>query len=268
MRILGLDTATRATAVALVDTEDPAAAVEARDDPPAGARPRHTARLLELAQSVLDSAGLRYGDVDRLAVGIGPGTFTGLRIGIATALGLAEARGIETVPVSTLHSLAAAAAPAARAEGLTDVVAVLDARRGEVFAAAWSVASAEDPRGRPWLAPAALAPDALASTLSGRAPAPDSPHDPPQDARRDRDRDPGSGGGRPILAIGDGAIAFREALAPSGCRVPEELSEHHRVSAIAHCRLAAGLDPVPPQAVRPEYLRLPDAEISLRAARR
>jgi tRNA threonylcarbamoyladenosine biosynthesis protein TsaB len=242
MRVLGLDTATRATSVALLDTERPEAAVERRDDPPARARPRHTTRLLELCQAVLDEAGLGYGDVDRLAVGVGPGTFTGLRIGIATALGLAQARGLAVVPVSTLHALAAAAAPDARAQGLADVVAVLDARRGEAFAAAWSADRAADPDAPPWLAPAALAPAGLTGALAGR--------------------------GHGLLAVGDGAIAFQEALAPSGCRVPEELSERHRVSAITHCRLAAGSDPVPPQAVRPEYLRLPDAEISLRAAQR
>jgi tRNA threonylcarbamoyladenosine biosynthesis protein TsaB len=242
MRILGLDTATRATAVALLDTDRPEAAVQQRDDPPAAARPRHTTRLLELCQAVLDQAGLGYTDVDRLAVGVGPGTFTGLRIGVATALGLAQARQMDVVPVSTLHALAAAAAPYARAEGLSDVVAVLDARRGEAFAAAWPVASAEGCGAPPWLAPAALAPGALAAALAGR--------------------------GHSLMAVGDGAIAFREALAPSGCRVPEETSERHRVSAIAHCRLAAGSDPVSPRTVRPEYLRLPDAEIARRAAQR
>jgi tRNA threonylcarbamoyladenosine biosynthesis protein TsaB len=82
--VLGLDTATRATAVALLDT-DSGEAVQRRDDPPAGARPRHTTRLMALVVEVLGAAGARWADVDRIAVGVGPGTFTGLRIGVATA---------------------------------------------------------------------------------------------------------------------------------------------------------------------------------------
>jgi len=69
------------------------------------------------------------------------------------------------------------------------------------------------------------------------------------------------------LAIGDGAVEFRAALEHVGARIPEPDSELNRVSAIEHCRLALGLAPEPPEGVQPEYLRLPDAEISLRSAR-
>ena len=102
MKVLGFDTATRATTVALLDT-DRGEAIERRDDPPPGARPRHTTRLLALVVEVLDAAGVSWADVDRIAVGVGPGTFTGLRIGVATARALARAREIELVGVSTLH---------------------------------------------------------------------------------------------------------------------------------------------------------------------
>jgi hypothetical protein len=73
--------------------------------------------------------------------------------------------------------------------------------------------------------------------------------------------------GRTWQAVGDGAVEFRAALAPSGARIPERDSGRNRVSAIEHCRLAAGLAPGVPDGVQPEYLRLPDAEITLRAAR-
>ncbi|MFZ1992569.1 MAG: tRNA (adenosine(37)-N6)-threonylcarbamoyltransferase complex dimerization subunit type 1 TsaB, partial [Solirubrobacteraceae bacterium] len=143
MKVLGFDTATRATTVALLDTER-AEVVERRDDPPAGARPRHTTRLMALVVEVLAAARLDWADVDRIAVGVGPGTFTGLRIGVATAHALARAREIELVGVSTLHSLArgASAGGAGRASSHDAVMAVIDARRGEVFAAGWAAADA------------------------------------------------------------------------------------------------------------------------------
>lgn len=236
MRVLGFDTATAATTVAVLDSET-GHAVERRDDPPPGARPRHTTRLMALVVEVLRDAEVDWGDIDRVAVGIGPGTFTGLRIGVATARGLAQARSIPLVGVSTLHSLAAGAGAA---DGL--VVAVIDARRREVFAAGWPAATAAQADAAPDPAPHAVAPDALAEAMRRRTP-----------------------GG--WLAVGDGAVKFRTALESSGARIPAGDSERHRVSAIHHCHLALGLAPEPPGGIRPAYLRLPDAEISLQAAR-
>ncbi|HXD66832.1 MAG TPA: tRNA (adenosine(37)-N6)-threonylcarbamoyltransferase complex dimerization subunit type 1 TsaB [Solirubrobacteraceae bacterium] len=239
MKVLGIDTATRATAVALLDS-DRDAAVERRDDPPPGARPRHTTRLMALVVEVLQAADADWAGVDRIAVGVGPGTFTGLRIGIATAQALARARAIDLVGVSTLHSLArgARAAPAAPEDA---VMAVIDARRGEVFAAGWAAQDVTRPGAVPVLGPRALAPDALAEAMGSD--------------------------GRSWLAIGDGAVEFRAALEHVGARIPEPDSELNRVSAIEHCRLASGLRPGPPDGIQPEYLRLPDAEINLRTAR-
>ena len=92
MRILAFDTATRATTVALSEAGVPGeGTVEARDDPPPGSRPGHVSRLLPLIAEVMERGELGFTDVDRLAVGVGPGTFTGLRIGIATAQALARA---------------------------------------------------------------------------------------------------------------------------------------------------------------------------------
>ena len=242
MKILGFDTATRATTVALLDT-DRGDAVERRDDPPAGARPRHTTRLMALIVDVLGAAGAGWEEVDRIAVGVGPGTFTGLRIGVATAHALARAREIELVGVSTLHSLARAGAGAgAGGDRVPDaVVAVIDARRGEVFAAGWVAAEAGRAGAEPLIGPRALAPETLAQTIPGD--------------------------GRAWLAAGDGAVEFRAALEHAGARIPEPESQLHRVSAVEHCRLAFALRPEPPEKVQPEYLRLPDAEISLRTAR-
>ena len=163
MRILALDTATRATAVALTVDD---LVLQARDDPSPGQRPRHAAALLPLAVGLLERAGIGFPDLDRLAVGVGPGTFTGLRIGVATARALARAGAIPLVGVSTLQSLALNALASPELPSFDSVAAVLDARRGEVFAAAWRRTDLErDVAGlaaSALIAPAALAPEALA----------------------------------------------------------------------------------------------------------
>lgn len=230
MRLLAFDTATPATTVALALDDE--SVLTRRHDPGSDERPGHVAELLPLALELLDEAGLTLGDLDRIAVGVGPGTFTGLRIGVATAHGLAQAHGVPLVGVSTLRALAAGAGIEAPA-----VVAVLDARRGEAFAAAWGPA----PAAEPLLAPAALAPAALAEAVR-RLP---------------------SG----AVAVGDGAIRFRDALEAAGALVPEDGSAAHRVDAAVHARLAAGMEPEAPETVLPAYLRLPDAELALRERR-
>jgi len=208
--ILGLDTATSATTAAVYAPGGPE--VERRDDPEPGARPAHAGRLLRLVEDVLGEAGASWDDVERIAVGIGPGGFTGLRIGIATARGLAQTRGLPLVGVSTLEALASAA----RAESGREVVAVIDARRGEVFTS---------------LADAPLAPEELAARIP-----------------------PGA------LAVGDGAVRFRDELEQAGALVPVDGSGLHRVSALQVCRLGATADPADRDALLPDYRREPDAK--------
>ena len=79
MIVLGFDTSTPATAVALRLADG--RTTQARDDPQAGAHPGHATRLLEMARELLARAGIAWSGIDRIAVGVGPGTFTGLRVG-------------------------------------------------------------------------------------------------------------------------------------------------------------------------------------------
>jgi tRNA threonylcarbamoyladenosine biosynthesis protein TsaB len=220
--VLGFDTATPDTVVAVaVDGAEP---LELRHAPAPGERPGHASQLLPLARTLLDRAGLGFADVDRIGVGVGPGTFTGLRIGVATARALAQGTGAEVAAVSTLRALAAAAGH----DG--PVLAVLDARRGEAFAAAYR-------DGEPLTAPVAVRPEALAGLVEG--------HPEPPEA---------------WLAVGDGAIAFRDQLEPAAVAVPVDGHPSHRVSAVAICRLASTIAPTARDALVPDYVRLPDAE--------
>jgi tRNA threonylcarbamoyladenosine biosynthesis protein TsaB len=212
--ILGFDTATAATAVAVWAPDGPA--VERRDDPPPGERPNHAARLLVLVEEALAAAGGGWDEVERLAVGVGPGGFTGLRLGIATARALAQARDLPVAGVSSLEALAAGAADDARAA----VVAVIDARRGEVFAASPGA-----------FGPVALEPAALAARI-----------------------EPG------WLAVGDGAVRFRSELERAGAVIPADASPLHRVSALQVCRLGAVGAPADRDALLPDYRREPDAK--------
>jgi len=150
MKILGIDTATALTEVAYTDTKaQPAPLLVAFDDPALGARPNHARAVLGLVEQVLD--GER--SIDRIAVGIGPGTFTGLRIGIATAQALARGFDCELVGVSTLAALEVAAR---QANPDTEILAVIDARRGEAFVAGTG------------LAPAVKRPEELGELAAGR----------------------------------------------------------------------------------------------------
>ncbi len=88
MIVLGIDTATSSTAVALGLSDG--STIERRDDPAAGAHPGHATRLLEMTEELLAETGTTWPQIERIAVGAGPGTFTGLRVGIATARGLAQ----------------------------------------------------------------------------------------------------------------------------------------------------------------------------------
>lgn len=226
-----MDTATDDTVVAALD--GPEVIFERINGPDDAGRPRHSETLLAALDEAATAAG-GWNRVDRIAVGRGPGTFTGIRIGIATAIGLSVST---AVPLSGVSTLAALASGAARElPGAGPVMAILDARRGEVFAGLYN------PSGRELEPPAVMKPRRLVdriAEISARLPTP------------------------PRIA-GPGSLRFRDDLELAGYRVPESGSGAHRLSGRSICELGAG---VPRSEVdkplEPIYLRAPDAQIWL-----
>ena len=172
--------------------------------------------LLPAIHAALDLAGEDLGSVGRVLAGVGPGTFTGIRIAAATARAISAGTGI---PLSKNSTLDALAAPARSYSG--DVLAVLDARRGQVFARRYSEAG-------PTTGIYCLTPEELSVE------------------------------GGPLV-VGDGAVRYRGALSGLG-RIPPEDSPLHRVTAVGHV-ISADLSPVSPDELVPIYVREPDAEV-------
>lgn len=131
MNLLAIDTATDTVSVAVHDGESVVSSAAAR-----GER-RHAELLAPMVADVVDRAGLALADVGAIAVDVGPGLFTGMRVGITAAKAFAEVLEVPIVPVTSLEALAHAVDA-----GDADVIAsVIDARRGEVF---WAVHRAAD----------------------------------------------------------------------------------------------------------------------------
>jgi tRNA threonylcarbamoyladenosine biosynthesis protein TsaB len=219
VNVLGFDTSSAATSACVLRSDG--RAFELRPGPSAlFERPAHASELLPRVADVLEQAGLDWAQLDAIAVGVGPGAFTGLRIGIATARALASARELGLRPVSSLAALAAGIdAPLA--------LPLVDARRGQLFGALYE-------GGAEVWAPFAATPEEVADRVRAA--------------------------GATALAAGDGSIRFRELLEAAGIRVEPDDSASHVVSALQVCRLAAGVPAQEPGSVLPEYLRPPDAK--------
>jgi tRNA threonylcarbamoyladenosine biosynthesis protein TsaB len=173
--------------------------------------------LLPSVNTALDLAGERLGSVDRVLAGVGPGTFTGIRIAATTARALALATGAALSKNSTLAALASPALSG----GQPEVLAVLDARRGQVFAQRFPAAG---PATRIYC-------------------------ERPEDLFVE---------GSPLI-VGDGAVRYRAALSALGS-IPSDDSPLHRVTATGHV-LSADLAPVDADDLVPIYVREPDAEV-------
>jgi len=230
--VLGIESATELVGVAVADDDGPRAEVWATG------RRRHAEALAPAIAHVLEQAEVELADLGAVAVDLGPGLFTGLRVGVATAKGLGQGLGVGVVGLTSLSVLARAAADAGVAG---PVLAVVDARRGEVFCARYEVGPGTGDRGGPVRevgAPRVLAPEALAAELVAG----------------------------PVLAVGDGARRYAGLLsAVPGLRVTGTSSvgpPPATVAAVAVEHLGIGGAATAPGDVRPVYLREVDARIN------
>jgi tRNA threonylcarbamoyladenosine biosynthesis protein TsaB len=203
----------------------------------------HGERLPGDIMAALEAAHLEVGDVDLLAVAAGPGSFTGLRVGIATVQGLAVARGIKAVPVSTLEALVRSLdAPAAKrlrpARGAaspsieTELLAAwMDGQRGEIFAALYGDARRE-------LLPAMAA----------------SPEKVLQGWRRVLDR--------PVVFVGDGAVRYCAVIETELGPSAHIVAAGALAGTIARIAFEEPQRAVAPHEIVPIYVRRPDAELA------
>jgi len=233
MYILALDTATRDGSVALVDEHRVIA--ERRGDAARSHAERLPGELLALAEAHRVSVRA----IDLFAVAAGPGSFTGLRIGIATIQGLALASGKRIVAVSALEALAQSAAGAPGSV----VAAWMDARRREVFAALYRVADAPP-----------FSPERLVEVEGATA------GDPAATLARwgSHLRD------ARVTFVGDGAALYADAIADHRSMRSDVLGEPPLLAGVigqmALIRAQRG-DTIDPAAVHPLYVRRPDVEV-------
>ena len=219
MKILGIDTATLRASVAIVSDG------QTISDRESEVR-THSEQIIALVDEVLGEAGWAIGDVDGVAVGAGPGSFTGLRIGMATAKGLCYAAG---KPLWAVSSLAALALGAARRRSPGELlVPVLDARRKEVFVGYYRMSGDRLVSVAP---EAVMGPAAVAAAVAAI--------------------------GDGAVLFGDGVALYRDRLAGAG----ELLDAPLRPAGADVARLAATADPADLAAVAPVYIRKSEAEI-------
>lgn len=206
----------------------------------------HAELLAPAIEEVCALSGCTLAEVDAVAVDIGPGLFTGLRVGVATAKALGQTLGLGVLGVTSLDILAAGAREAAGPGRAATVLAVVDARRREVFAAAYRFgpgagvldpADVSDDRSVP-LDPADVAIWLGEVTSAG-----------------------------PVLVVGDGAVRYLDVLGPvpgADCGLAAEVSAPSPavLARLAARRLAAGAVPSGPGELAPDYRRHADARIN------
>ena len=224
MKLLTIQTATPAGSVALTDGERLLGELFLDSRQPAGTW------LMTAVEHLLVSAGLRVGALDGFGVTIGPGSFTGLRVGLATAKGLAIATGKPLAGVSTLETLALQAPHSA-----LPVCALLDARKKEVYAGCFQW---QDGWPRPLGEERVLPPERLLAELHEQ-----------------------------MLFVGDGAVAYRtlivRQLGPRAHFLPAVYAAPRASHAaqLALRQFAVG-EALPAAQVNPRYLRASEAELN------
>jgi tRNA threonylcarbamoyladenosine biosynthesis protein TsaB len=210
--ILAIDTCLAASSVAVLDGD---AVRAARSEPMTRG---HQERIAVLAREVMAEAGMKFVDLSRIAVTVGPGSFTGLRVGLSFAKGLATALSIPCVGINTLEALAASA------ETTGFVAGVLDAKMGQVYLQVFD-------GGKPLMAPDALEVGVAAARLAELY----------------------SGG--PATLVGSGAVLIAEVL-PNATVLAPAYADPVAVARLAAARPAPSHSPRPlylraPYAVAP-----------------
>jgi len=218
MKVLAFDSSAAACSAAIRDGEGPLLAH--RFEPLARG---HAERLMPMLRDVMAEAGLAFAELDLIAVTTGPGSFTGIRVGLAAARGLALASGLPLLGITAFEAVAAAVPPAERRESL---IVAIDSRRADLFIQPFAA------DGSALSAPAALTPEALVDALPAGA----------------------------LVFAGDGAARARDALGALGraailaaANGPPDAADIARL-ALVHWH--PGTLPPPPL---PLYLRAPDA---------
>lgn len=226
--VLACDTSTRLGSVALVESGVVTGEVLFHG----ASRDHHSERVLEEIARLLDRRGLKARDVHLFVTSLGPGAFTGVRTALATMKGLAWALGRPLAGVCSLLALAwplfGRGAP---------VLAALDARKGEVYAALYG------PDGTPLLEPRVGGAEDVAHTAAPLCPT-------------------------EVFGVGEGVLACRERLGVAlGGRLVVAEGPFHAIRASVLAHLGGRSEPIPAEQAEPLYLRRPEAEVRLEPMR-
>jgi tRNA threonylcarbamoyladenosine biosynthesis protein TsaB len=246
LRVVAIDTATRAGGVALAE-QAPSKEVVFLAERPHDEDRRHAETLQVAIDECLEAAGVDLMEVDGFAVSIGPGSFTGLRVGLATAKGLALATGAWLIGVPTLEAFAEASREA-RPSKSGAVWVCLDARKSEVYSGLFGLSPGGVER---WLEDTVEAPRSAAQRVGERC------------------RLDGGGAGQ-VLLVGDGADRYPDAIPQAAglAAGPERLDLENTAPVRAVARLGLELfaseGPHDTAYLAPAYLRASQAEIQLR----
>ncbi|MCG8696389.1 MAG: tRNA (adenosine(37)-N6)-threonylcarbamoyltransferase complex dimerization subunit type 1 TsaB [Minwuiales bacterium] len=217
MRVLGLDTTLGACSVGIIDGDR---LLARRFEPMARG---HAEALMPMVEAARREAGLDFADLDLLAATVGPGTFTGVRVGLAAARGLALASGLPLAGVTTLEAIAASVT--APPPDAASILVAIDARRAELYCQAFTLDRT------PLTEPRVVAPARAADDLPDGVP----------------------------LVVGSGAALVQRAVERPVALVQDGAAVEPDAAVVARIAAGRGLPPSDAPPVEPLYLRAPDA---------